>query len=380
MKSGKIAAPGGAANGGAECGEQRAVRHVSPPYSGGKGDKVYSRTTMRDVARRAKVSLMTVSNVVNGKLGTMSAETRSRVEDSIRKLNYRPHFSGRNLRLAQRLSIGMIVVDRTPTFLADPFTTRLVAGLSNYLSERGYALTLQGLKPEDFANALCVRNIRTDGLCAFLSGSEEERRRCIAILRSLGQPIVLFQESRAPRDSEICLIRQDDRGGAAWLAKHVISCGARKLMMLVPENAWPAVEARRRGIEDVVSASGKSVTLKIVQCGDASFASVTDALGAITGKANRVPDAVLAANDQMGIAAMKFFRALGIRIPEDILITGFNGFEFRLHTDPILTSVMSPAYEMGARGGEELLSRIQGGAFTKHEITLLVTPDIGGTT
>ena len=79
------------------------------------------RVTLSDVAEASGVSLMTVSNVVNGRTSAVGEETRQRVEKEIRRLNYRPHASARSLRLARRWSVGMIIVHESPSFLADPF-------------------------------------------------------------------------------------------------------------------------------------------------------------------------------------------------------------------------------------------------------------------
>src|SRR5690606_34486288 len=99
-----------------------------------------ARATLLKIAKAAKVSTTTVSNVVNGRLNLMSEETRRRVEKIIQQENYRPNEEARNLRLSQRRTIGLIVVTDSPTFLADPMITNIVAGMSNYLGVNGYSL------------------------------------------------------------------------------------------------------------------------------------------------------------------------------------------------------------------------------------------------
>ena len=94
----------------------------------------------------------------------MRPETRSRVEAAIERLGYRPHTMARNLRLSKHLSIGMIVVDDTPNYLADPFITQVVAGLSNEVNAHGYCLLLQGLSARVFKTSPVVRHTRTDGI------------------------------------------------------------------------------------------------------------------------------------------------------------------------------------------------------------------------
>jgi LacI family transcriptional regulator len=142
--------------------------------------------------------------------------------------------------------------------------------------------------------------------------------------------------------------------------------------MLVPELNWPAIRERERGIRDALRKRHKSVTLTVVECGDSGFANTRRALASAI-DSRGLPDAIVAGNDQMGIAAMKLVRERGYRVPGDVLITGFNAFDFWQYTDPVLlTSVHSPSYEMGARGGEELLRRLDQGKFTTHDIVFPV--------
>ena len=91
-----------------------------------------SRVTLADIAAAAGVSVTTASNVVNGRLEMMSAATRERVERAMRRLKYRPDDVARSLRLAQKRSIGLMVIDDSPRFLTDAMNTNIIAGFSNY--------------------------------------------------------------------------------------------------------------------------------------------------------------------------------------------------------------------------------------------------------
>ena len=119
--------------------------------------------------------------------------------------------------------------------------------------------------------------------------------------------------------------------------------------------------------------------LGIVPCGNADFRDTQAALEAEIAQ-NGVPDAILAGNDQMGIAAMKLIAARGLAVPGDVGITGFNAFEFWQYTEPVLTTIRSAAYEMGALGGEVLLERLTAGRFDRREIVFPVELQRGGST
>jgi len=337
------------------------------------------QVTLRDVAMAAGVSPMTVSNLINGRHGTMRRETRVRIEAEIKRLGYRPHSIARNLRLSRQLSIGMIIIDDAPHYLADPFTTHIVAGLSNHLNQNGYALLLQGLSARSFDASPLVRDIRTDAMCLLLSGPAARRRRIIGTLLGLAQPLVVFQEAFRSPGRDLCIIRQADREGGRSVGREVLQLGARRLAMLVPAVEWPAIGERVKGVRAAIRAAGGERALRVVDCGHADVADTQAALARDVDR-HGLPDAILAGNDQMGIAAMKLMAARGLRIPQDIAITGFNAFEFWQYTDPVLTTVRSPAYEMGARGGEEILKRLAAGHFDRAEIVFPVELQRGGST
>jgi LacI family transcriptional regulator len=168
------------------------------------------------VALAAGVSAMTVSNLINERAGTMRAETRQRIEAEIQRLGYRPHGMARSLRLAKQLSIGMIIIDEQPHYLADPFTTHVVAGLSNQLNSQGYGLLLQGLAGKVFRTSPVIRGIRTDAICIMMSGSDAPGGASSTRCSPVGQPLVVFQDTLRFRQTDLCTIRQADRGGALW--------------------------------------------------------------------------------------------------------------------------------------------------------------------
>ena len=192
---------------------------------------------------------------------------------------------------------------------------------------------------------------------------------------TLGQPLVVLESKPSAKKSEdICFVRQDNYGGARTLAKHLIEVGARRLVHLVPKLSWPAIAERRRGVESALRGV-RGTSLAVVTSGE-GFEETQAALDAYL-EHNAAPDAVMGANDQMGIAAMRLLIARGHRVPQDVMVTGFNAFEFRRYTNPVLTSVISSAYDIGSRAGAELLHRLIHGTFAKSDI-LLPTAFIAG--
>lgn len=333
--------------------------------------------TIKDVAREAGVSAMTVSNVLNGH-GRVSAATAQRIREVVELLGYRPSVSARRLRLSRQWTIGMLIVVEDRDFLSDPFITAQVTGLTNYLTQNSYSLIIRGIRPSDFRTVGLFQDIEADGMVALLSGDEIQRSWFVSELATLRLPLVLLEEQKRPNASDCIILRQDDYDGGRQIGQHLLKTGARRLWMLIPEAEWPAVRARTAGVADVLRAAG-APDLHLVNCGDESY-EVTRLATLAALREHAAPDAIVGGNDQMAIAAMKACIEQGFQIPDQIQITGFNAFDIWRYVDPVLTTVQSPAHALGERAAIELIARLQEGRFLSPEIVLPVVFQQGGST
>lgn len=331
--------------------------------------------TLADVSKDAGVSIMTVSNVVRGRSDLVRLETRRRVEESIARLGYRPNLSARNLRLSEQRSVGIIIADTDPAFLSDPFISRLVSGLSNYLSGLDYTLDVQGVAPEKFETATILRKAGNDALCAILCGPKELRRSHFDHLLRLGQPVVVFQELFQSRSENVALVRQDDLAGGGAIARYLLQKRARSVVFVRPMLEWCAIERREKGLRSVLS-EAKSVTVKTIIAPTEGFEDVAATVREYL--STGVPDAIVAATDSLAGAVLSACDAHGLSVPKDVSVIGFNGFDVWRYTRPTLTTVVSPAYEMGRYAGEQLLHYLSNGSFSKHNTLFPVSLQKGG--
>jgi DNA-binding LacI/PurR family transcriptional regulator len=338
-----------------------------------------SRATIKDVAKAADVSPMTVSNVLNGRSQFVSAATQKRVEREIERLNYRRQANARNLRVAEQRSIGMVIVDESPAFLADFFTCQVVAGLANVLNGADYTLTIQGMPEAELAQSMIMRNFEVGGFCAMISGPRAERDKVIRKLAELDQPMVVFQEEIAEQGRDLCTVRQDDRGGGRLVGDHLLARRVEDLLMIVPKQDWPAIENRVAGVRDSVAASGGAARLALVESASESFADVQSAVARYL-EFNPLPGAVIGGNDPIATAAMLLLLDRGVRVPEDVRVIGFNGFEAHRYSRPRLTTVISAAYALGERAGHAMLARLRDGKFERLDYVLPVHFEAGETT
>ncbi len=341
--------------------------------------KPRGRATIKDVAKAAEVSPMTVSNVLNGRLQFVSAATKKRVEREIERLGYRRQANARNLRVAEQRSIGMVIVDESPAFLADFFTCQVVAGLANVLNTADYTLTIQGMSEGELAQSMIMRNFEVAGFCAMIAGTPAERTSVIRQLGELDQPVIIFQEELTDPLPELCTVRQDDRGGGRLIGDHLLARRVEDILMVVPRQDWPAIENRVAGIRDSLAASGGGARLTVLAADSESFADVQAVVGQYLAH-NPLPGAIVGGNDPIATAAMLLLFDRGVRVPADVRIVGFNGFEAHRYSRPRLTTVVSSAYQLGEKAGEAMLARLKAGRFDRSDFVLPVHFDAGETT
>jgi LacI family transcriptional regulator len=335
-----------------------------------------ARATLSDVAREAGVSIMTVSNFVHAK--PVRLETRKVVEKALARLNYRPNVSARSLRLSEAYSVGIVIADSDPAYLEDPFISRLVSGLSNYLSSLDYTLDVQGIAPERFESATILRKVGNDALCAILCGPKALRKRHFAYLDRLGQPIVVFREVFQSPSPHVAVVGQDDLSGGKQLGRHLLKKRPRSVVFVRPALEWCAVERRERGLRSILASATPAADVTTLVSTSESF---DDVLRVVKDHlAKRTPDAIVAATDSMAAAALKACEFCGLRVPKDLQLAGFNAFDACRQTSPTITTVVSPAFEMGRHAGELLIERLKTGVFSKRRVVLPVHLQIGEST
>lgn len=304
--------------------------------------------TIRDVARRAQVSIASVSRALNG-LDNVSEETRSRVLAAAADLGYVPHAGARSLSLARTNAIGVVLPD-----VHGEFFSEIVRGMDSAASKRGYLLLLSnmhgsGPQPETVLRAM---RGRVDGLLVMAPHLDRETLERALPART---PAVLIN---APADvANHSNVRLDNAAGVDAVVSHLTTIGRRRIVHLAgPQDNLDAREraAAFRGAmkrlvpgEDILVVPGDFTE-------EAGEASVRNLL------AQGVPfDAVFAANDMMAIGALQALNGAGKRIPADVAVAGFDDVPLARHLG--LTTVRARVAELGERAVERLVTMLTGG-------------------
>lgn len=326
--------------------------------------------TLKDIAAMAEVSSMTVSNFINGKFHTMSAETREKLSKILQKYPYRPHGIARNLRLSRSFSIGLVVVDDSPYFLTRQVIGSIVAGLARQLNDNGYSLTVQSVRPSAMGNSPVLLHQLTDALCVIAAASVEQRDSIVDFFAALGQPLALLQmELPGPRH-DVCTLRMDEYGGSLQMARKFIARGARKMLMIIPAVSWPSLRARIRGLEAAVMESAGACSLELLSVPEqyeGALARVQERIDA-----PGIPDAIITSNNQLAFITSQLLQRKGISM-DDIMLATYDINSPWNYMEAFCSSVVLPSYELGVQTAQALLHRLEHGSFESADVVLPVT-------
>lgn len=333
--------------------------HVAKDWRGLAYERAARRPTLRDVAALAGVSIQTVSNVIHGRTSEMTAETHERVQSAMLSLDYQVDRRAAALRSGRTQTIAVLVLDEHAAFLADPLTSMIIAGVGDVARDNEYAVLIQGARPSARSGQLLtpLREGRVDGAVVQLSGDPDLRTEQTAAMTSLGLPIVVMDELTA--SGAVATVRADQRGGSRLLTEHLISRGQRRIAFIGAAAPWAVVEQRAQGYRDALAAAGIEFDTSLLSLDASGYDAQYGAEIArrLLGR-SEPPTGILCASDLLALGALEAARDLGLNVPEEVAIAGFDDFNFAAHVQPSLTTVSIPGYEMGKRAATLLLEAI----------------------
>ena len=315
------------------------------------------QATSQDVARLAGVSRTTVSFVLNNVPGVkISPETRQRVLEAARELDYYPTAAARSLASGKTQRIGLVLGEGRKRLAADAFLPTFLQGVTAAIHRRGYLLVLQMAEdvPTYEAYARLIREQQVDGL--ILSGPRADDP-VIARLEKEHFPLILH--GRLNGCSLPC-VDVDNLAGAYRATKHLIELGHRRIAFIPnAPSFYSGTQERFTGYKQALAEHGLPFRPELVE--QATFLPKTgqEAMERLL-HLPQPPTAVFAASDVMALGAMNAIHAAGLRIPEDIAVVGFDDIFLASYALPPLTTVRVPAYGLGWTAATTLISVIEG--------------------
>jgi len=307
-----------------------------------------AETSIKEVARRAGVSLGTVSNVLNGKQ-TVAPQIRQRVLDVIEELGYVRNDSARHLRAGRSHTVAIVVLD-----VSNPFFTDMVKGAEEVVEAAGGMLVVcnsgeDAARERRHLGALEQQRVRGLLITPVDSGGHKRLERLI----KRGIPVVLVDRGSGQPDR--CSVAVDDILGGRLAAQHLVECGHRSIAFVGGPFSIPQVADRYSGAAAALAEHG-GIELRKVQTRTLSVTAGSEAgqqLCALP-KAKR-PTAVFCANDLLALGVLQALTTAGLRVPQDVAIVGYDDIDFAAAAAVPLTSVRQPREQLGRTAAQLLL-------------------------
>ena len=306
--------------------------------------------TIKDVARAASVSIASASRALNG-VNRIAPETKERVLEAARLLQYVPHEGARSLITRKTQTIGVLLPD-----LYGEFFSEIIRGIDEASRQSGYQILLSSYhnSEAETAKAISTMRGRVDGMLVMAPYSQISAKG----FEALHAPLVMLNEMR---NEDIASVAVDSYQGGVDASSHLVALGYKNIAHLSGPNSNLDAAARKQGYMDAMEKSGQ---LPIIFKGDFTEECGQKIAHAIVEKNQKDPstkiDAVFAANDMMAIGLCSVFNGLGIAIPREIAIIGFDDIPISKYVSPTLSTMRVNMAEIGSNAFEILIAKIGG--------------------
>ncbi len=322
-------------------------------------------TTIYDVAKHAGVSTATVSKVLSGQ-PYVSDRTKARVLASVTELNYVPNIAAKGLAGAHTHIVGVVVSYESDFLFSDPHLLEILHGVNRIASANDYATLLStAVSSEDKLSAYqrLLGQRYADG--AIVEGSLGNTG--LSLLRERGYPVVAVGYS-----DMISCVHSDDRAGARHMTDHLLSLGHRRIGIVAgPADDRIGTEARLTGVMDAFGAARLSHDPQLITYGTFQSPSGYDHARTLM-SLSEPPTAIFAFNDRMAFGVLQYLTHIGLSVPKDISVAGFDDNADAARHIPPLTTVRQRSREQGERAMSLLLDMIgnEEAASRRQEICL----------
>jgi len=306
-------------------------------------------STIRDVAKAAKVSISTVSHVING-TRYVSPDTRERVLQAIDTLNYKHNRLASSLRNRKTFTIGVLLPNS-----ANPYFAEVLAGIEEATYAQNYNIILGNAtddpeREQTYLNVLLSRQV--DGILLISTGAFEDS---IALLAANNTPVVMVD--RSADLSGIDEIFTDNQAGGRLATEYLLNLGHERIGCITGPSFLTPSAKRVQGHLDAYAAAHLPHNSDWIVTGDFQHSGGYDAACKLLAL-DPQPTAIFACNDLMAVGAISAVHQAGLHVPQDISVVGYDDIPLASYATPRLTTVAQPAREIGHLAVKRLLQRL----------------------
>ncbi|GGG16201.1 LacI family DNA-binding transcriptional regulator [Paenibacillus abyssi] len=320
------------------------------------------KATIYDVAREAGVSIAAVSQVINGK-GKISEERRQEILQVMERLNYRPSVIAAALTGKKTYTIGLLVPD-----ISNPFFSEIARAVEDQGDHRGYSIIMCSTdnkmeRAERYLSLMLQKSV--DGL--IIGTGMENKEALIKLMKSI--PVVMVA-----REAETNLAMQtvivDDFVGGSLAARHFLELKHSRVAVLAEKATVSSSRERIRGFRETLVQAGHALAeSRIKACEDDLLKEGKEKALELLQQPDR-PSAIFCCNDLLAIGTLRAAKELGLRVPHDVSIIGFDNTILATVTDPTLTTVAQPTELMGKMAVDSLIQKLEGQPPAEERVVL----------
>ncbi len=328
-----------------------------------------ARVTIHDVARAAGVSVATVSKAVNGRYG-VSAQAIERVMAAVDELGYESSLVASSMRARRTGVIGVLVAD------FEPFSSEVLKGVGAAVRSRGAEYDLLA-----YSGAHRGENTGWERRSlSRLSGTLIDGAILVtpSVLTTAASIPVVAVDPHTGR-TDLPSVEADSRGGALLAVEHLLGLGHRRIGFLAGRPDLRSASLREAGYAQALRAAGVTRDPALTRNGDFELTASRQAARSLLTSPDR-PTAVFAANDLSAIALLRTALDLGLRVPDDLSIVGFDDIPEASRESPPLTTVQQPMQRLGSAAAGMLFTMLEGGEPAAPEVQLPTRLVVRGTT
>lgn len=323
------------------------------------------KSTIIDVAKAARVSVATVSRVVNGNY-PVKEETRRRVQEVIEKLQYVPNIQARELNTQRSMMIGVVVPSLYNMFFAE-----VIDGIEEYLSGDSYSLLLCCAKNDPKLEARCINDLMQRNVSGIIIVSPNTKDLETDFYDRIARnQALVFINSRVKRPN-ISYVSNDEYRGSEIALEHLLEYGHRKILFIRGKNS-DSHQVKEDAYTDVMKRRGIFDASMILNIGEGNRYETVD--NTMYRLMDMILDldatAIFACNDLMAVGAVNACKRMQKRIPADMSIIGFDNTPLSHFIEPKLTTMDQNMYALGAAAARILTEKISGAASPSKNIVL----------
>lgn len=327
------------------------------------------KATINDVAKQAGVSIKTVSRVMNNE-PSVRQPTREKVMAVVEELNYQPNLAARNLAGTKSFSVAFIYDNPNAYYVID-----MQNGILSACKKQGFELLIHpcDAKAENLLDEITkmVKHSRIAGLV--LTPPFSEQPEFVQQMKDLDIEVVrIVSGDIAPDDIAPCIM-VNDNAAAHSITQHLINLGHKNIGFIAGEAEHRSTVERLRGYKQALFDNSITLDPALIIEGEYSFESGVNGAKTLLSKANK-PTAIFSCNDEIAAGALFASRLMGISIPEQLSITGFENSPFSRQTWPTLTTADQPNQKIAEDAATLLISRAR--KQKNNPETQLYTPEL----